>query len=183
MPLEWRSAVSWADAAFVGRKPMKVRRVLLPFGILAMLGGGACGPPASDAGFTTGKTKSADSAGALKKAPSPPVAQARPSIHRGLYRRLGDDSRFRPCAAPAALEVTGTPLGRAQLAEQFRWNSVWQGRNMFGVFEGMIMTDTVVPKATAADSATRTIRTRFFITAVESLRTWEPRDCNGMRVP
>ena len=158
----------------------RVQRALLPLCILAMLG--ACGPPSSDAGFSKGKTKSADSAGALKKAATP-VARARPSIHRGLYQRLGDDSRFRPCAAPAALEVTGTPLGRAQLAEQFRWNSIWQGRNMFGVFEGMVVTDTVIPKVAAADSTTPTIRTRFFITAVESLRTWEPGDCNGMRVP
>jgi len=159
---------------------MRVQRALLPIGILAMLA--ACGPPSSDAGFGKAKTKSADSAGALKKVATP-VAQARPSIHRGLYRRLGEDSRYRPCATPAGLEVTGTALGRAQLAEQFRWNSVWQGRNMFGVFEGMIVTDTVIPKGAAADSATRTIRTRFFITAVESLRTWEPGDCNGMRVP
>ena len=159
---------------------MRVQRALLPLVILAMLG--ACGPPASDAGFGNAKAKSADSAGALKKA-TPPVPQARPSIHRGLYRRLAADSRFRPCGTTAALEVTGTPLGRTQLAEQFRGNSVWQGRNMFGVFEGMVVTDTVVPKVGVADSTTRTIRTRFFITAVESLRTWEPGDCNGMRVP
>lgn len=167
-----------ADAEFAGRKAVRVRRLLLPLGILAMQS--ACGPPASDAGLTRQKTKAADSAGAPK--PAPRVAQAMPSVHRGLYRRVGEDSRFRPCGAPAPLEVTGTGLGRAQLAEHFRWNSFWVGKNMFGVFEGRIVTDTVAPKDAPADSATRTIRTRFFITAVESLRTWESGDCNGMRV-
>lgn len=179
MPLEWRSAVNLADAAFGGRKAVRVRRVLLPLGILAMLS--ACGPPASDARLTKENAK-ADSA------PKPPprplfVTQTEPAIHRGVYRRLGVDSRFRPCNAPEPLEIIGNGNALAKLREEFRWNSFWQGKNMFAVFEGMIVTDSVVPEGAPADSATPTLRTRFYILQVDSLRTWEAGDCKGMRVP
>src|SRR5687767_6092654 len=127
---------------------MNVRRVL-PLGILAMLC--ACGPPASDAGLTAGKAKAGDSAPAPKTAAPPPAPTVRVSIHRGLYRRLGKDSHFRPCGAPTPLVVIGTGPGLAQLAEQFRWNSVWAGQNLFGVFEGLIRTDTQFMKNARTD--------------------------------
>jgi hypothetical protein len=56
---------------------------------------------------------------------------------------------------------------------------------MYGVFVGAIVTDTPETKVRGVpgDSVPRAPRTRFYITAVESLRTWQPGDCAGMRIP
>ena len=45
-----------------------------------------------------------------------------------------------------------------------------------------IVTDTPATKGVQGDSAKPRPRTRFYLTAVDSLRTWRPTDCGGMRV-
>ena len=51
---------------------------------------------------------------------------------------------------------------------------------LYAVFQGTIVTDTVKP--VKPDSGPGTVRTRFFLTRVDSLRAWETGDCGGMRV-
>ena len=103
--------------------------------------------------------------------------------YTGYYKR-DSGSVFQPCGTPVPLEVTGSWQGRSSLQDRFRWNSVWMGRPMFGVFVGAIVVDTppVKVRGVSADSVPKVPRTRFYITAVESLRTWQSRDCNGMRI-
>jgi hypothetical protein len=60
-----------------------------------------------------------------------------------LYRRIGDESRFQPCATTVPLVVDGNWNGQFMLREQFRWNSVIPGQKLFGVFTGWILRDTV----------------------------------------
>jgi len=143
----------------------------------------ACGAPGADAVFTKGNPKIAapDSA-----RPAPALAQApgfQPKRYTGYYRRLSEESQFRPCGTSALLDVIGTPDARYRLHEAFRWNSVWQGLKMFGVFQGVIVTDTLRTTGTKVDTAPPVLRTRFFITGVDSLRTWQTSDCGGMRIP
>lgn len=141
----------------------------------------ACGAPGADAVFTKGNPKipSVDSSKAIAARTAPQIQFKQ---YRGYYRRLGDDSRFQPCGANAPLEITGTAEGRLLLRERFRWMAVEQGRKMFGVFHGTILTDTITAQGRAADTTARTTRTRFFITGVDSLRTWQESDCGGMRI-
>lgn len=103
--------------------------------------------------------------------------------YSGYYRRLGGVSQFRPCGTGALLDIIGTPEGRFRLEESFRWNAVWQGRKMFGIFQGAIVTDTPRTTGATADTAPPLPRTRFFITGLDSLRTWQASDCGGMRIP
>jgi len=139
----------------------------------------SCGAPGADAVFTKGNPKvAAPSAKTVATLPSRPRLEMKQ--FRGYYRRFGGDSRFQPCGAAAPLEVTGTLEGRVLLQERFRWMAVEQGRKMFGIFVGAIVTDTVRPKGSTADSA-GTPRTRFFITGIDSLRTWKDSDCGGMK--
>jgi hypothetical protein len=141
----------------------------------------ACGAPGADAVFTKGNPK----IGAPDSARPAPVLAPRiqPKRYTGYYRRLGEESQFRPCGTGALLDIIGTPDARYRLHEAFRWNSFWQGRKMFGVFQGMILTDTLPTTGAKADTAPPVLRTRFFITGVDSLRTWDTSDCGGMRIP
>jgi hypothetical protein len=156
---------------------LRFPRILLALAILP-----ACGAPGSDAVFTKGNPRipAVDSGKAVVAQPSVPRVQ--PRQYGGYYRRLGGDSRFQPCGTAAPLEITGTLEARVLLQERFRWNSFEQGRKMFGVFQGVIVTDTIKPPGSKADSAAGTPRTRFFITRVDSLRTWQDSDCGGMRI-
>ncbi len=76
--------------------------------------------------------------------------------------------------------MIGTAEGRALLRERFFWNATWQGRPMYGQFQGAVVVDTLNDRA-AGDSVPPDTATRFFITAVDSLRTWAE-DCPGMKV-
>ena len=135
----------------------------------------SCGAPGADAVFTKDNPKVA-APDAKAVATRPPSPRLEVKQFRGHYRRLGRDSRFQPCGAAAPLEITGTPEGRLMLQERWVWMSIEQGRTMFGIFVGAIVTDTVRPTGSTADSA-GTTRTRFFITAVDSLRTSKDSDC------
>jgi hypothetical protein len=142
----------------------------------------ACGTPDSDAVFTGGAAKAAqpDSAQAVAVQPSAPRIQTR--SYGGYYQRVGDDPMFQPCGTTRPLAIYGAAPARQALKERFRWNITWEGTKMFGQFQGAIVTDT----ARVSDStgvSKRTPRTRFFIVDVESLRTWKPTDCGGMRIP
>ncbi len=139
----------------------------------------ACGAPGSDAVFTNAAKGSApDSKQVVAKEPARPA----PNFKRytGLYRRSGDESRFQPCGTRVPLDVFGSFEGRALLAERFRFNSVWQGLPMYGVFTGAVVTDT--PRVKGAPDSTAKPVTRFYIIGVDSLRTWQDGDCGGMRV-
>jgi hypothetical protein len=84
--------------------------------------------------------------------------------------------------------MTGRPEALGRLRERFRWNAVWLERPMYAVFQGRIVHDTLPPPAgrrtdaAVSDSATtpRVVR-RFFIVRVDTLRSWQPRDCDGAR--
>ena len=140
----------------------------------------ACGAPGSEDVFTkaTKKPTVSDSANAQKARPQPPRLVTRQ--YGGYFRRVGADFQFQPCNTRLPLLVFATPQGRVALREQSRWNGVWEGNKNFGVFQGAIVTDT--PKVVPGDSIKPGPRTRFFLTAVDSLRTWKPTDCGGMRV-
>lgn len=173
----WPGGESWADSH---TDPLMPRVFATLFLLLAA--SGACGAPGSDAVFTKGNPKLA----AAVKDTATPLPPPRPAAARiltrpypGLYRREGDDSRFQPCGTDRPLVIFGPFEARAFLHERFRYASVWQGQNMFGVLQGAIVTDTI---RSASDTGRGRIQTRFFITAVDSLRTWQSRDCGGMRV-
>lgn len=142
----------------------------------------ACGAPGTDAVFTKGNPK-IDAPDQARSAAARPAPRIQPKRYRGYYHRLSEESQFRPCGTEALLDVIGTPDARARLQEAFRWNSVWQGRKMFGIFQGAIVTDTLRTTGAKADTAPPATRTRFFITGVDSLRTWQSSDCDGMRIP
>ena len=145
-----------------------------------------CGAPGSDKVFTRGSPKGRSESASVAVAPQPaPRPRLEFQTHSGYYRRQDDESRFQPCGTKTPLDITGTGQARSALQERFRWNSVWVGRPMYGVFVGAIVTDTpeVNVRGVPADSVTRVPRTQFFITAVESLRTWQSGDCGGMRIP
>ena len=52
---------------------------------------------------------------------------------------------------------------------------------MYAVFMGYVVTDTPKVQGRAADSTAGIPRTRFFLTAVESVRVREREDCGGAR--
>jgi hypothetical protein len=140
----------------------------------------ACGAPGSDASSATAKAGSSTKDTSLAvRAPAPPPRIAT-RTYRGYYRRLSEESRFQPCGTTRPLDVYGPPEARLVLHERVRYASVWQGTKMYGVFQGAIVTDTVKP--VRPDSGTGTVRTRFFLMRVDSLRTWQVSDCGGMRV-
>ena len=142
----------------------------------------ACGAPGADAVFTKGNPKvAAPAAKAVVAPPPPPAPELKVKQFRGYYRRYGGDSRFQPCGAAAPLVTTGTWEGRFLLQERFRWMTNAPGQKLFGVFVGAIVTDTVRPQGSKADSP-GTPRTRFFVTSVDSLRGWKTSDCGGMKI-
>lgn len=154
-------------------------RVLSSVLLVVMLG--ACGAPGSDTVFTKGNPKlnpGVDSA--VATAPAVQPARLRTSLYRGYYRRLGDESGFQPCGTRQLLTIFGPPEARMALHERFRFSSPVQGQKMFGVFEGAIIVDTL--RAVPPDTIGK-LRTRFLIVRVDTLRTWDGRDCGGMRVP
>jgi hypothetical protein len=147
----------------------------------------ACGAPGSDLVFTRGnpKTPTPDSASKAAANPdAPPRARIAFLPTKGLYRRIGDDSRFQPCGTRELLQVGGSGEGRFLLAQHFRFNAVWMGRPLYGILRGAVITETLPPRPAAKGADTLpTIRTRFYVVGVDSLRTWLPGDCNGMKVP
>ena len=149
--------------------------------LLAVLG--ACGAPGTDSVFSKGNPKVAQKgavAGQVTPVPQPPPLRIETKRYNGLYRRNGEESRFQACGTTRPLDVFGPPEARIVLHERFRYGSVWPGMKLYAVFQGTIVTDTVKP--VKPDSGPGTVRTRFFLTRVDSLRAWETGDCGGMRV-
>ena len=158
---------------------MTVRALHALFLVIAL---GACGVPGSDAVFTKGNPKIART-DSVARAPRPAKAEEPAKTYQGLYRRIGDESRFQPCATTVPLVVDGNWNGQFMLREQFRWNSAIQGQKLFGVFSGWILHDTARTGSGAGDSASSGIpRTRFYLINLDSLRPWNDRDCPGMKV-
>ena len=100
---------------------------------------------------------------------------------QGFYFRLGDTSRFTPCGEKAGLDIYGNPEARFLLRERVRWISPWQGQRLYAVFTGYVVTDTPKVHGRGADTTAAVPRTRFFITALDSLRAAEREDCRGAR--
>lgn len=139
----------------------------------------ACGAPGSDDVFTKGAgTAKATDSGSARPATRPPRNVTK--VYGGYFRRVGSDFQFQPCNTKEPLVIFTSPQGRSALRERSRWNDVWEGAKRYGVFQGAIVTDT--PKVVPGDSARPGPRTRFYLTAVDSLRTWRSTDCGGMRV-
>ena len=142
----------------------------------------ACGAPGSDEVFTkgTGKPKAFDTASFRPARPPTPRIATR--SYGGYFRRFGANFEFQPCDTQVPLVIFTSPQGRTVLRERARWNNVWEGAKRFGVFQGAIVTDTPATKGVQGDSAKPGPRTRFYLTAVDSLREWRSTDCGGMRV-
>jgi len=153
-------------------------RIIYKLLLLSILA--ACGAPGSDDVFTkgTGKAKALDST-ALRPI-RPPAPQIAIRSYGGFFRRVGSNFEFQPCDTKVPLVIFTSPQGRMILRERTRFNEVWEGHKRFGVFQGAIVTDT--PKVAEGDSTTAGPRTRFYLTDVDSLRTWRSTDCGGMRV-
>jgi len=159
---------------------MTVRAFHALFLVVAL---GACGAPGSDTVFTKGNPKIART-DSVARASRPAKAEEPAKTYQGLYRRIGDESRFQPCATTVPLVVDGNWNGQFMLREQFRWNSVMPGQKLFGVFTGWILHDTVRAGRGTADSASSGMpRTRFYVINVDTLRPWNDSDCPGMKVP
>ena len=155
-------------------------KVLVKLLIINVLCG--CGAPGSDAVFTKGNPKlDTARAKAAQEAARPQPARATPKRYEGLYKRSGEDSRFQPCGTTIPLTITGSGEARYLLHERFRWSSFWQGQDLYAVLWGSVVTDT--PQVNKADSASGLPRTRFFLTAVDSLRNWNRSDCGGKLTP
>ena len=151
----------------------------LIYKLLLLSGLAACGAPGSDEVFTkgAGNAKGPDSATVPPVAPAPRLVT---TTYSGYFRRVGSDFQFQPCNTKEPLAIYASAQGRSALRERTRWNAVWEGTKRFGVFQGAIVTDT--PKVVPGDSTKPGPRTRFYLTAVDSLRTWQSTDCGGMRV-
>ena len=145
---------------------------------------GACGAPGSDAVFTKGNPKIART-DSIARTARPAKAQEPPKAYKGLYRRVGGESRFQPCGTAQPIPVDGSRNAQYVLRERFRWNTVLEGQKMFGVFTGWIIHDTVRAEGDGVgDSTSKGIpRTRIYMLEVDSLRPWNDSDCPGMKVP
>ena len=139
----------------------------------------ACGAPGSEQVFNKVGQKAPQPVAVQR--PGPPPAALAAKRFEGFYFRLGDTSRFTPCGQKVGLDIFGNPEARYLLRERVRWMSAWQGIRMYGVLMGYVVTDTPRVQGAAADTAAPSPRTRFFITAVESLRAPEREDCGGVR--
>ena len=146
---------------------------------LILCGLTACGAPGSDQVFNKVGQKAPAPVAAHR--PGPPPAFAAAKRFEGFYFRLGDTSRFTPCGSKQGLDVYGNPEARFLLRERLRWTTAWQGMRMYAVFMGYVVTDTPRVQGIGADTSARIPRTRFFLTAVESLRVREREDCGGAR--
>ena len=140
----------------------------------------ACGAPGSEDVFTKETKKAAVSDSSTGRMARPQAPRLATRTYGGYFRRVGADYQFQPCDTKVPLVVYTSPQGRQALRERSRWNAVWEGNKNFGVFQGAVVTDT--PKVVPGDSIKPGPRTRFFLTAVDSLRTWQSTDCGGMRV-
>ena len=162
-----------------GQHSPMTARVLHTLFLLTAL---ACGAPGSDSVFTQGNPKLANK-DSIGRASQPSQAREPPKTYKGLYRRVGSESRFQPCGTTVPLDVDGNWNGLFMLREQFRWSSAFQGQKLFGVVSGWILHDTVRTGSGAGDSASSGIpRTRFYLINLDSLRPWNDRDCPGMKV-
>ena len=142
----------------------------------------ACGAPGADEVFTKGtdKPKAFDTTSFRPARPPGPRFATR--SYGGYFRRFGANFEFQPCGTQVPLVIFTSPQARTVLRERARWNNVWEGAKRFGVFQGAIVTDTPATKGVQGDSAKPGTRTRFYLTAVDSLREWRSTDCGGMRV-
>ena len=102
---------------------------------------------------------------------TPPIEEKE---FRGAYRWLNTQHEFWPCASGRRFAVTGRAEALFDLRERHRWNSVSAERPQYVVFVGTMVRDTA---RAHADS----VETRFVLSRVDSLRTWQPRDCGGAR--
>lgn len=139
----------------------------------------ACGAPGSEQVFN--KVGQKAPAPVAVQRPGPPPAALNAKRFEGYYFRLGDTSRFTPCGSKQGMDVFGGPEARFLLRERVRWISPWQGSRMYAVFMGFVVTDTPKVQGRGVDTTARVPRTRFFLTAVESLRVREREDCGGQR--
>lgn len=156
-----------------------VTRLAVPVAALLLA---SCGEPGTDTVFVRALpgNQVTTSPAAGDSATAPEEARMEIMTYRGMYFRDGDISEFQPCGTPAPLPVDGTREGRFLLAERFRWNAMWQGRPMFAVLTGAIVLDTLGDTAAASDAAPPDTVRRFFVTGVDTVRTWE-NECPGMR--
>jgi hypothetical protein len=99
-------------------------------------------------------------------------------VYAGYYHKSGDESQFQPCGTTKLLEITASWETKRMLMERFRWNAIWEGAKLFAVFQGAIVDDT-----TRADSSNARPTKRFHLVGIDSVRTWQKTDCNGMRIP
>jgi len=139
----------------------------------------ACGAPGSESVFNKVGQKTPEPVAVRR--PGPPPAAMAAKRFQGFYFRLGDTSRFTPCGDKTGLDIFGNPEARFLLRERVRWTSPWQGVRMYAQFMGYVVTDTPKVQGRGADTTAAGPRTRFFITAVESLRVPEYEDCRGTR--
>ena len=135
----------------------------------------ACGAPGSEQVFN--KVGQKAPAPVVAQRPGPPPASMIAKRFEGFYFRLGDTSRFTPCGSKVGFDIFGGNEARFLLRERLRWVSPWQGVQMYGVFIGYVVTDTPKARGRGADTTAMIPRTRFFLTAVESLRVREREDC------
>ena len=153
---------------------MRLLSKLLLINILA-----ACGAPGSEDVFTR-KNPAKDPA-AAPKAVAKPAPRLETKVYSGYFRKAGDEWQFQPCGTSKLMDITAEPLARLILRDHFRWNAIWEGAKLYAVFQGATVTDTVKVDSTSADSSKAGPRTRFHLVEVQSMRTWERGDCNGMR--
>ena len=140
----------------------------------------ACGAPGSDSVFTRnnprfGSVDSAAPKAVASRQGSPTVAT---KVYAGYYLKKGDRSQFQPCGTEKLLEITALWETKRMLMERFRWNAIWEGAKLYAVFQGAIVDDT-----TRADSSRTGPAKRFYLVGIDSVRTWQRSDCNGMRIP
>ena len=138
----------------------------------------ACGAAGSDSVFTRSKPKKAevDSTPTPAFRIEPPPSVTRP--YAGYYRKAGEEQQFQPCGTTQLLDITASFEAKLLLRERFRWNAIYEGAKLFAVFEGAIVIDTI-----ESDSSKPTPRKRFYLTDIDSMRSWRRSDCNGMRIP
>jgi hypothetical protein len=179
--MEWSRGPSARPGG--SRNPSNQLSVHVRVNLLLVMILAACGAPGSDSVFARNTEKKATTDSA-KAAPVPPAAPRLVTKRfEGYYRRYGNESVFMRCGTTVPLPVTGTPIALGILKERVRWHAAWEGARMYGVFQGALVTDTPLVAGPDGDSVRSKPRTRFYLTDVDSFRTWRVRDCNGMKLP